>query len=113
MKGSETTLKLTFISIFFLCVCVCVCRIVSNRELFCWAAYIYFSLALYFSIRDNLPKMVSTRNSVGLFIFTIVFFEVSYPFILLYHPMHSRSFALSLSYTHIHTHTHTHTLNTH
>jgi hypothetical protein len=44
-------------------------------ELLSWVAYIYFSLAFYLSVRDNLPKMVSTKNTVGLFIFTIVFFE--------------------------------------
>jgi hypothetical protein len=35
----------------------------------------YFTVALFLSVRDNLPKMVSTKNSVGLFVFTLLFFE--------------------------------------
>mmetsp|Transcript_9293 Transcript_9293/g.10277 ORF Transcript_9293/g.10277 Transcript_9293/m.10277 type:complete len:188 (-) Transcript_9293:76-639(-) len=37
--------------------------------------FIYFTTALYLSLRDNLPKMVSKKNSMGLFLFTLLFFE--------------------------------------
>eukprot|EP01120_Amphizonella_sp_Union-15-10_P006498 TRINITY_DN2101_c0_g1_i1.p1 TRINITY_DN2101_c0_g1~~TRINITY_DN2101_c0_g1_i1.p1 ORF type:complete len:188 (-),score=12.17 TRINITY_DN2101_c0_g1_i1:27-590(-) len=38
-------------------------------------AFIYFTLALYLSLKDNLPRMVSKKNSMGLFLFTLLFFE--------------------------------------
>eukprot|EP00029_Vermamoeba_vermiformis_P002136 TRINITY_DN12523_c0_g1_i1.p1 TRINITY_DN12523_c0_g1~~TRINITY_DN12523_c0_g1_i1.p1 ORF type:complete len:188 (-),score=49.12 TRINITY_DN12523_c0_g1_i1:92-655(-) len=44
-------------------------------EIVSWVGMIYFTVALFLSVRDNLPKMVSTKNSVGLFVFTLLFFE--------------------------------------
>lgn len=35
----------------------------------------YFGYALFLSLKDNVPKMVTTKNAVGLFMFTLLFFE--------------------------------------
>lgn len=36
---------------------------------------IYFSYSFYVSLRFSLPRMVSTKNTIGLFLFAILFFE--------------------------------------
>lgn len=35
----------------------------------------YFGYAFFLSLKDNIPKMVTTKNAVGLFMFTLLFFE--------------------------------------
>eukprot|EP01126_Amoeba_proteus_P016199 TRINITY_DN1745_c0_g1_i1.p1 TRINITY_DN1745_c0_g1~~TRINITY_DN1745_c0_g1_i1.p1 ORF type:complete len:174 (-),score=19.40 TRINITY_DN1745_c0_g1_i1:348-869(-) len=40
-----------------------------------WFGYFYWLLAFYLSIRSNVPKFVSTKNTLGLFFFTLIFFE--------------------------------------
>lgn len=35
----------------------------------------YFGYAFFLSLKDNVPKMVTTKNAVGLFMFTLLFFE--------------------------------------
>jgi len=35
----------------------------------------YFYVALFLSLKDNIPRMVSLKNSIGLFMFTLLFFE--------------------------------------
>eukprot|EP01126_Amoeba_proteus_P037268 TRINITY_DN3840_c0_g1_i3.p1 TRINITY_DN3840_c0_g1~~TRINITY_DN3840_c0_g1_i3.p1 ORF type:complete len:197 (+),score=10.92 TRINITY_DN3840_c0_g1_i3:102-692(+) len=40
-----------------------------------WLGYFYWLLAFYLSVRSNVPKFVSTKNTLGLFFFTLIFFE--------------------------------------
>lgn len=35
----------------------------------------YYGVAFFLSLKDNIPKMVTTKNAVGLFMFTLLFFE--------------------------------------
>lgn len=35
----------------------------------------YFGYAFFLSLKENVPKMVTTKNAVGLFMFTLLFFE--------------------------------------
>lgn len=37
----------------------------------------YFGYAFFLSLKDNIPKMVTTKNAVGLFMFTLLFFEAA------------------------------------
>eukprot|EP01128_Nolandella_sp_AFSM9_P002544 TRINITY_DN1290_c0_g1_i2.p1 TRINITY_DN1290_c0_g1~~TRINITY_DN1290_c0_g1_i2.p1 ORF type:complete len:165 (-),score=8.29 TRINITY_DN1290_c0_g1_i2:85-579(-) len=36
---------------------------------------VYYTVAFYLTLRDNIPRMVKTKNTVWLFVFTLVFFE--------------------------------------
>jgi hypothetical protein len=44
-------------------------------NLFWLVASPYFGYAFFLSLKDNIPKMVTTKNAVGLFMFTLLFFE--------------------------------------
>lgn len=40
-----------------------------------FAGLVHYSVAFYLTLRDNIPRMVKTKNTVWLFVFTLVFFE--------------------------------------
>eukprot|EP01124_Arcella_intermedia_P025759 TRINITY_DN4683_c0_g1_i1.p1 TRINITY_DN4683_c0_g1~~TRINITY_DN4683_c0_g1_i1.p1 ORF type:complete len:180 (-),score=21.88 TRINITY_DN4683_c0_g1_i1:71-610(-) len=40
-------------------------------------ALAHYITAFFLSLRDNVPRFVKTKNNVGLFLFTLVFFEAS------------------------------------
>jgi hypothetical protein len=42
-----------------------------------WLALFYYHYAFYLTMRDNLPRMVKTKNSVWLFLFTLYYFEIA------------------------------------
>lgn len=37
----------------------------------------FYHIAFYLTMRDNLPRMVKTKNSVWLFLFTLYYFEIA------------------------------------
>jgi hypothetical protein len=39
--------------------------------------FVYYHIAFYLTMRDNLPRMVKTKNSVWLFLFTLYYFEIA------------------------------------
>eukprot|EP01130_Rhizamoeba_saxonica_P010605 TRINITY_DN4362_c0_g1_i1.p1 TRINITY_DN4362_c0_g1~~TRINITY_DN4362_c0_g1_i1.p1 ORF type:complete len:182 (+),score=5.62 TRINITY_DN4362_c0_g1_i1:49-594(+) len=44
-------------------------------SIFSFLSMVYFTVAFYLSIRDNLPRLVKLKHSMGLFLFTLLFFE--------------------------------------
>lgn len=54
--GYTFIIFLTLVIVFFLCL-------------------IFFVFAFYITVRDNLPRLVKTKNTPGLFAYTLVFFE--------------------------------------
>eukprot|EP01125_Pyxidicula_operculata_P001017 TRINITY_DN108_c3_g1_i3.p1 TRINITY_DN108_c3_g1~~TRINITY_DN108_c3_g1_i3.p1 ORF type:complete len:209 (-),score=10.04 TRINITY_DN108_c3_g1_i3:33-659(-) len=42
---------------------------------FFWIVFLYILAAFFISVKDNVPRMVKTKHTIGLFLYTLLFFE--------------------------------------